>query len=229
MSADSASNGHAPDGVRVFLRPIGSAMPLGFSGLAIASLVLTGLQLGWVAAGRSHHVGELLLVTAVPLQLIAAVLAYLARDAATGGAMGVLGVTWAGTGVVLTGSAPGSTSSALGLVLLAAGGLLMGAALIAVPSRMLHALVVVLAGTRFAVSGIYELSGSGGWRDAAGWMGLAVMACAAYAVWAFDLEDARGRPVLPTLRRGAGARAISAPLSDQVADVEHEAGVRRQL
>jgi uncharacterized protein len=82
---------------------------------------------------------------------------------------------------------------------------------------------------RFGLTGIYELSAAGGWQDVAGVVGLAVVAAAAYTVWALELEDTRDRPVLPTFRRGPAARALTGAPAAQLEGVEHEAGVRRQL
>jgi hypothetical protein len=73
------------------------------------------------------------------------------------------------------------------------------------------------------------VSGASGWRDAGGWVGLAVAIAAAYTVWALQMEDTMDRKVLPTFRRGVGETALTAPATDQLAGVEHEAGVRRQL
>ncbi|MFL5880453.1 MAG: hypothetical protein ACJ782_10235, partial [Actinomycetota bacterium] len=62
-----------------------------------------------------------------------------------------------------------------------------------------------------------------------GLVGLLLAALAMYAAWAFELEDTAKRTVLPTLRRGKGAQALHQGLLDQVAEVDHEAGVRQQL
>jgi hypothetical protein len=50
-----------------------------------------------------------------------------------------------------------------------------------------------------------------------------------YAAASLELEDERRRTLLPTLRRGAGADALTSDLADQVAQVAAEAGVRKPL
>jgi hypothetical protein len=205
--------------VRIVLRPQGSPLPLGLAGLAIASLLSTGLDLGWIPVAQSHEMGLLLLVTVVPIQLLACAFAFPARDGAAASTIGILAATWAAYGIVKATSSPGSTSGALGLVLLMAAGLLAGAALSQGMGKALPGLVIALAAARFAASGIYELTAGAGWQDLAGAIGLAVAAGALYVVWALELEDARDRSVLPLLRRGRG----------QLDGVEHEAGVRAQL
>ena len=52
---------------------------------------------------------------------------------------------------------------------------------------------------------------------------------ALYAGLAFELEDSRRFTVLPTFRRGAGREALTENLSDELAGVHHEAGVRQKL
>lgn len=46
----------ARDGTIVFLRPIGAPLTLGFFGLAGATFVLSGLQLGWIDPGEGNKV-----------------------------------------------------------------------------------------------------------------------------------------------------------------------------
>jgi uncharacterized protein len=110
-----------------------------------------------------------------------------------------------------------------------AAGTLAGAAVSQATGKVVPGLVMVLAAARFACSGIYELTGSPGWQDAAGALGLVVAAGALYLVWALALEDARDRPVLPTLRRGRGRLALEARAGRQLDGIEHEPGVRAQL
>jgi len=54
-------------------------------------------------------------------------------------------------------------------------------------------------------------------------------ATALYAGVAFELEDSRGATVLPTLRRTPGRAALAGSLADEIAGLQHEAGVRRTL
>jgi len=100
---------------RVVLRPIGAPTALGMLGLAAGTFTLAGLQLGWVPAGEQDQVGLVLVVFASLLQLVAAVLSFLARDGVAGTAFGVLAGTWLAVGVVLAAGPEASASSALGL------------------------------------------------------------------------------------------------------------------
>jgi uncharacterized protein len=213
----------------VWLRPIGSPLPLGFGALVAASLIAAGFDLGWVAQAEKAQVGTLLIAFAFPLQLAASVLAFLARDGASGAAVGIQAGGWLGIGLIDVSSPPAATSHALGLLLLAAAAVLALCAPSIALSKLVPALVVGLTALRFATAGIYELSRSGTWQDVAGAAGLAVVAVAAYAVLALVLEDGEGATVLPLGRVRRGARALDAPPSEQVEPAFHEPGVREVL
>ena len=57
-----------------------------------------------------------------------------------------------------------------------------------------------------------------GFAAVAGYVGLATL-----------LEDSARRPILPIGRRGLAQTAFTEGLGTQLADLEHEAGVREQL
>jgi succinate-acetate transporter protein len=216
------------DGVapRVFLRPIGSPLSLGMAGLAIASLVQSGYDLHWLAADQGAKVGLILLAVPFVLQVIASVLAFLARDGATGSALGVMATSWLAIGLVHLSSPGSQRNGALGLMLLASSGILALLSLAIASAKPLPGGVFLIEAARFALAGIYELSGAG-WGDAAGIAGLVVLATAAYCALAFELEDQQRRPVLPTFRRGRARAAMVGAPDAAVNDVVHDAGVRQ--
>jgi hypothetical protein len=100
---------------------------------------------------------------------------------------------------------------------------------VAAASKGIAAIVLAAAAARFVLVGAYEATGSPGLRDAGGGVGMAVAVLALYAALALELESALRKPVLPVLRTGRGAAAMSGDLTEQVATVAHEAGVRQQL
>ena len=211
---------------RIFLRPIGTPLTVGLSGLAIASLVESGLSLRWLAPTQVHDVGLILIAVPFVLQLLACVFSYLARDGAAGAALGVLATTWLGLGLVHLVSRPASTSGALGLLLLGASGVLIMSGLAIGIAKPLPAAVFTLAALRFALSGIYQLGAASGWEHTGGIIGLVVTGLAAYAVLAFELEGQRHRPVLPTFRLGQGHQALAGTGVAQLDALANEAGVR---
>ncbi|MBN2624791.1 MAG: hypothetical protein JXA83_15540 [Acidimicrobiales bacterium] len=214
---------------RVVLRPVGNPLPLGFLALAGGTLVVSGLQLGWVDAAEGGNVAVVLIAFVFPLQLLASILGYLARDVVAGTGMGILAGAWLAVGLVLFRSRPGATSDALGLLLLLAAAAICVPATGALLGKLVPAAVMFTTAARYAVTGVYELTGSAGWEDGAGYLGLVLCAVAFYAAVAMLLEDVRRRTVLPVLRRGAGQVSMTGNLADQLQRLEAEAGVREQL
>jgi uncharacterized protein len=214
---------------RVVLRPIGNPLPLGFLALAGGSLVVSGLQLGWLEPTDGHDVALILLGFVFPLQLVASVFGYLARDVVAGTGMGLLAGIWLSIALVMLGAEPGATSDALGLFLLIAALAMAVPATAATTGKLVPAAVLTGAAARFATTGIYELTASGTWKDVAGIVGLVPCALGLYAALALTLEDAGGETVLPLGRRNRGRTSMEGTFGAQVAGVEREAGVRQQL
>jgi uncharacterized protein len=210
---------------RIFLRPIGSPLAIGMSGLAIASFVQSGFDLHWVAGSQGVEVGVILLAVPFVVQLLAAIFSYLARDGASGTCTGVLSTSWLAIGVVHIVASPSRTSGALGLMLLASGGVLVLAAVAVGVAKPLPAAVFALAAARFAISGIYELSRVAVWQDVAGIIGLVVVAGAAYCSLAFELEGQKHGSVIPTMRRGGGESAAVEGAAAQLEGIGGEPGV----
>jgi succinate-acetate transporter protein len=208
----------ADGNTRVVLRPIANPLPLGFLALAGGTLVLSGLQLGWLQPAEGHDVALILLAFVFPLQLVACVFGYLGRDVVAGTGMGLLSGTWLSIALVTLDAPSASTSDALGLFLLLAAVAMAVPASAAATGKLVPAAVLGTTVLRFAVTGIYQLTASGAWEDVAGIVGLVLCAVAVYAALALALEDARHRTLLPVGRRHAGHMGEL-----------REAGVREQL
>jgi uncharacterized protein len=212
------------------LRPTANPLPLGFLALAAGTLVVSGLQLGWLAPAQGQDVGLVLLAFVFPLQLVATVFGYLARDVVAGTGMGLLSGTWLSIALVtLTAPEPGATSDALGLFLLLAGTAILVPFTAAATGKLVPAAVLGTTAIRFVATGLYQLTAASAWEHTAGIVGLVLLAIALYAALALALEDVRGATILPLGRRGAGEGALAGGLDEQIAGIEHAAGVRRQL
>lgn len=214
--------------VRVVLRPMGTPLPMGFLGLAVATTGFSALQLGLVPGNEENVLALAVLVITVPLQMLATVFGVLARDPVAGTSMGVLGATWALVGIVTLTTPPDGRSTALGLLLIVAGAAVL-VPIAAALSKVIVAAVMIGSGLRFAVTGMAELTGSPAWEQGAGIAGLVLAALAVYAALALQIEDAENRTVLPLLRRGSGRLATQDRIADQLVGVGREAGVRQQL
>ena len=214
---------------RIVLRPIANPLPLGFLALGGGTLLLSGLQLEWIPAIEGRHVAVVLLAFVVPLQFVASLFGFLARDAVAGTGMGILAGTWLSISLVMWSAPPGSTSKALGLA----------------PARRRRGF-----GRASDRRGAGQAVGYGHpgddciaprhdghlsthrfirMEEVSGVLGLVLFAIADYAAFALLLEDVRRDTLLPTFRRGRGRSSITGNLRDQLVSIEHEAGVREQL
>jgi succinate-acetate transporter protein len=214
---------------RIVLRPIANPLPLGFIALATGTLLLSGLQLGWLEPTEGRQVATILLAFVAPLQLIASIFGFLARDAVAGTGMGILAGTWLSSALVTAQLPPAATSHTLGLLLLIAAAAMLMPAAAAALGKVLATAVLTTTAIRFAVTGVYQLTAAEAWKEAAGLIGVVLAAVALYTAFAMLLEDVRRSTALPTWRRGRGKASLEGNLSDQLSRLEHEAGVREQL
>jgi succinate-acetate transporter protein len=215
--------------VRVVVRPYGSSIPLGFFAFGIGMFLYAALDAPWVEATRSHSIGLLLAGFVAPLELVATIFAFLARDTVAAATLGLFAGSWFVGGVETMQAEPGVLDPAVGYFLIAftiVVVLLAGAALLGKP--FIAVLLLVSAG-RAVCSAIYELGGGQSWNRAGGWLALGIFCVAMYGGIAFLLEDALGRTVLPLGRRGGSREAVEGSLSDQLRGLEDEAGVRHTL
>ncbi|HYW28234.1 MAG TPA: GPR1/FUN34/YaaH family transporter [Gaiellales bacterium] len=225
-------DGHAIDGrrspVRITLRPLASPLPLGFFAFSIGSFLFSTVELGWIPAAEAKQLAIVMIVFVGPLELIAAVLAFWARDPGGATALGLFGMTWETVGVIeYTATAPRSVM--LGTFMLSVSALVLAFAASAFAAKPALTAVGLLAAARFAITGVYEIHGGARWEHTSGWIGLPLSAAAFYLAFALMLEDANHRTVLPLMRRGSARAAIEGDLGGQVRAIEREAGVRGQL
>lgn len=183
----------------VALRPIGTAVPLGFVALTVATASFASVELGWIGPLQSRVVALGVIVFAVPLQTIACVVGFLGRDSVVATANGILAGTWAAVSLVSILRPFPKTHPGLGALLVASGSVLLISALGA-GAKPVAGLVLLTSSGRFVVTGVYELTGSLAWKPVAGWWGIALAIVAFYAAMAFELEGAYGRTILPTGR-----------------------------
>src|SRR5437763_2526359 len=111
MASDHDGDIRPEDIARVFIRPLGSVLPLGFLVFGVGIFVTAAYGLGWIPATDGRDVFLLVLVFVTPIEAITSVLAYLARDTAGGTTLGVFAGTWATLGTIGLGLQPGQTST----------------------------------------------------------------------------------------------------------------------
>ncbi|MEU2160088.1 GPR1/FUN34/YaaH family transporter [Streptomyces chengbuensis] len=211
---------------RINLRPIASPLPLGFYTVAIASALGACLQLGAFAPADRGAVG-LTIVPAFVLQLLVSVLAFGARDVLAATVMGCFAGHWLANSLVLAATPPGG-SSVLGVLNLVFAVFAVLMATVMGPRRAVW-LVLVAAVPWFVLSGTHEIVRAGWLGACAGAAGLVLALVALYTAYAMMLEELRGEDVLPVGRHGQAHTAVRGDLTDQLRDMERQAGVRRTL
>jgi len=214
---------------RVILRPLANPLPLGFLGLFFSTMLLAGVELGWVPESQERYLAVGALVLTVPVQFIACVYGFLVRDLVAGTGMGLLAGSWATIALVILLTPPGSKSPGLAWILVLAGTALTVPAFAASQAKVLAAIVNQTTALRFWVTAVYEWGAPHVWETAAGALGIALGVLALYAALAFEVEDQRRETVLPTFRRKSGLVAMTGDLAHQVTRAHNEAGVRKQL
>jgi succinate-acetate transporter protein len=91
-------DGLTPDSmIRITLRPVASSLPLGFLAFGAGTILLTALELGWVPASQGPAIAILILAFVAPLEILAGVFAFLARDGGAATGLSMLAAAWAAT------------------------------------------------------------------------------------------------------------------------------------
>ncbi|HET9103261.1 MAG TPA: hypothetical protein VFN55_07885 [Solirubrobacteraceae bacterium] len=214
---------------RVVLRPIATPFPLAFLALGCATLLVAGLELGWFAPADSDVVALALIAFAFPLQLLASVFGFLGRDTVAATGFGIQSATWLLIGLVHLLHPAGTTSPALGVLLIASAAAILICTAGSALGKLAPALVLGLTAVRFLLTGLHELTGGAGIGHVAAVVGLVLVPIAAYVALALELENVQRRTVLPLARRGDGAAAMQGSFARQTRRLQHEAGVREQL
>ena len=225
-----SSNGRAVDPPRtaIVLRPIGSGLPLGFFSFGIGMLILGCQATGWIPVTEQHDGGMILMSFVFPLELVATIFAFLARDTLGATTLGLFTTSWLALGWTELASTPGKTSVTLGIYLFGFAAVALLLALLSTAGKPFFSALLTLATTRMVLSGAWEVGAGKELYRVSGGFGIALAALALYGGVALGLEDAQQREVLPLFRRGAAAESFEG-LERQLERIEAEPGVRQQL
>lgn len=217
---------NALDHTRIIVRPVAVPLPLAFAALAVGSIVVSAQELSWIAPEGGFEVGIVLVALVAPLQIIAALFGFLARDPVAGTGISLVAAAWLVAG--LTRIVPEAEGTTFGVALLAVSLALAIPVIAASLDKRVVAALIALTAVRFALNGILAITGSPTFADLGGVVGICVSALAIYTALAIELE-AIGRPVLPLGRSESAEVSVHGDLARQVQGIEHEAGVRRRL
>lgn len=238
MPADpgqQGGTGSGPEGfnphsmTRIMLRPMASALPLGFLAFGVGTILLTVLELKWLPLTQDASLMTMVLVFVVPLQVLAGLFAFVTRDVGAPTALTVLGASWAATALTTLSAPPGARSPSLGIFLLVLATIMLVLLIGAVESKPLFAVLLAIGACRFALTGVFQLTGTPVLETVAGWIGVPLVGFSLYGGLALLLEDGRQKTILPLGRRGRARASLEGDLASQIEHAEREAGVRRQL
>src|ERR1700712_1825606 len=180
----TADPGVAAGQVRIVLRPIGSPLPLGFAAFGIGSFWFA-MEQPWVLQVRlGPSVNLLLTVFLAPLQLIAALCCFSARETLAATGLSLLSLSWPAVYVVSSGLEPGMTSPVLGCFYLVLSAFLLLLAAPGLIGKPLIGSLIVVAATRFLFGGLYELTESTNLERVAGILGLLITLIGLYGALA---------------------------------------------
>lgn len=216
-------------GTRIVLRPLATPMPLGFLALMTSTATFAVVELGWIPSDQARAAAFVAVGLTAPLQLVASIMGFLARDPVAATGMAVLSGTWGVTGLsVLFAQLPGTTSPGLGVLLVCSACALLAPISVGYGKKV-AAGVMGLTATRFAVSGAYQLTGSDTWKLAAGATGLLLAVAALYAALALEVESQNRRTILPLGRPASVAATVRGEGPFESQEVAAEPGVRPRL
>jgi uncharacterized protein len=228
-SHDWRGDGPRPElQTRITLRPVGSSLPLGFFSFGIGMLLLGCSAAGWIPAAQQPEIGLLLIAFVFPLELVATVFAFLARDTMGATTLGLFTTSWLALGWSDRVSVPGATSTALGVYLFGFATVALVLAVVSALGKPFFTALLLLATARMVLSGLYEVGAGIGLDRAAGGVGIALSALAIYGGAALGIEDVRRRELLPLFRR-RGAQQAFEGYGPQLERLETEPGIRQQL
>jgi succinate-acetate transporter protein len=191
-------------------------------------LLLGCAAIGWIPVAEQKDVGMLLMSFVFPLELVATVFAFLARDTLGATTLGLFTTSWLALGWGDYSASPGAKTVTLGVYLFGFGTVALLLALMSTRAKPFFTLLLSVAAARMVLTGYWEIGGSHGWDKAAGGLAIGLSALALYGGVALGLEDAKQRELLPLFRRGAADEAFEG-FESQLARLEAEPGVRQQL
>jgi succinate-acetate transporter protein len=202
---------------------------LGLFAFAVGMFMLGVQSLQWVRGDEYPTVGIVLVAFVFPLELLASIVAYFARDTLAATALGLFAAQWLFLGVVLITSPPHELNHAVGFYLFVFSATTLALALVALAGKPLFAVLLLLSTARAILAGIHEFAGGQTLNGASGVVALTACGVAVYGGLALLIEDVLQETRLPVFRRGAARAALEGDLREQLRRVEGEAGVRQQL
>jgi hypothetical protein len=227
MGSQPEPHNQALASTRIVLRPLGSAMPLGLFGFSAGALITACWDLHWVSKTEFKPAAIALLTFVMPLEALSSIFGFLSRDSAGATAMGIFAASWAVFGTFWLAIGP-QQSPILGIFSILLGTATCCLSIVAWSVKPLLAIVLGIAMIRDVFLASFHLGATGALAGV-GWCGLILTPLSVYTGFAFLLEDANQRTIIPLFRRGKARQSLEGSLAEQLQRIEGEAGVRNQL
>ncbi|HEY8076389.1 MAG TPA: GPR1/FUN34/YaaH family transporter, partial [Labilithrix sp.] len=180
---------------RIMVRPLGSPLPLGFFAFAVGSALQGAFDAGWIPPPEAHAVAIALLTFVGPLELLACIIAYLARDTAGATSLGFFGASWMVSGSWLSMMAPDARSATIAVFAIVAALALVLLAIASAATKPMFSVVLVLATVRVTLLAAHHLGAGQAVNVAGAAVAFVASAMAFYAALALLFEDLKKRTV----------------------------------
>jgi uncharacterized protein len=189
---------------RVFLQPIAAPSILGLFGFAGATFMVAANMAGWYGNGESAtYIFPFAATFGGVAQFAAGLWSFRARDGVATAMHGMWGSFWIAFGILWLLKAvgditiPAATFPEFGYWFLVLATITACGAIAAAFENLSVFSVLATLAAGSALAAVFFLTGTSGWKEAAGWMLLVSSWLATYTGFAMMLEGAAGRVLLP--------------------------------
>lgn len=214
---------------RIVVRPLASALPLGFFAFGVGTVLLATLELKWLPATDNIPLVLIMLGYVAPLEMLPCIFSFLSRDTGAATTMGIFSAGWIVLGVTFLMMGADVKSVALGIFMIMDSLAIAALCIASFNAKPLMGVILGLSAVRFLLAAGIQLGAGPAIAIAAGAIGLLTGVFAVYGGMALLLEDTRQKTILPVFRKGNARQSIEGSLQDQLARLDSEAGVRQQL
>jgi succinate-acetate transporter protein len=214
---------------RIVVRPLGSALPLGFFAFGTGTVLLAAVELKWIGPAEKLALISVVLAFVAPLELLASVFAFFSRDTGAGTAMAIFGAGWIALSLYFLNAGMQAKTATFGIFLIMDSLAILALGMASYSGKPLLSVILLIAAARFLLVACVQFGAGAPVALASGAVGLLTGVFAVYGGLALLLEDVKQKTVLPMFRRRNAKAALEGSLEDQLDRIASEAGVRQQL
>jgi succinate-acetate transporter protein len=225
----AAGHEQVKDITRIVVRPLGSALPLGFFAFATGTVLLASAELKWISPAEKLALISIVLAFVAPLELLSSLFAFFSRDTGAATAMAIFGDSWIAFSLYFLNLGMQAETTTFGIFLIMDSLAVLALGVASFAGKPLLSLILLIAAVRFLLVACVQFGAGASAQIASGIVGLLTGVFAVYGGLALLLEDVKQKTVLPMFRRRNAKAALEGSLEDQLDRIASEAGVRQQL